>query len=708
MPDPRFTRLKSDPRFRNLKRHKNKVVVDSRFSSVFSKTKEKSKIERADKYGRRLSDSQEHENLRRFYRLDSEHQLELPTGPDYARGEVLLESSDDEDEGRDGVDHDRSSGCDDDDDGVVTLGTDVNRPIPVPQDEDDEVDLNEDEFPDTDAWVAPHRKPLSEGDQESSDRTRRIAVVDLDWDHVRATHLYRIFTSAIASVGSSSSSSKGGLSPAVRGKVLSVRIYPSRFGLERMAHEENGPPSELFKKRSMYDEEDVNERTIYEIEDADEYDEDALRKYQLQRLRYFYAIVECDTVQLASYLYSELEGAELERSANVLNLSFVPDDMTFEEECRLCRPILSWSVCLLGCHPPNRDQATSADETTNYQPLDFATDALRHSKVKLTWDQDDPERDRVTRRALSLKEIEEDDFRAYIASSTDSASEDETKSKKKIADRDKLRALLLGSGGNDLPEGWAGSKAEDTAGDNDDVDMEVTFRPALSGGNDEDETTIDKYQRKMREKRKKRKQELKDGSEAKPPADDFFSRSDAEENSDEASRSTREKAAGEQSQTRRASTKEELSLLVAQDQPDSDPKHFDMMAIIKAEKSQGKKLKRKGRKKTRLHDENELQDDFAIDVKDERFKALHEDHSFAIDPSNPHFKKTKSMSALLEERSKRKNVRSDTHQNSKSGTPQSLTSLIESVKRKDRFTSHDGCEAAKVMRSLIPFPSREL
>ena len=52
--------------------------------------------------------------------------------------------------------------------------------------------------------------------------------------------------------------------------------------------------------------------------------------------RYYYAIVECDTVQLASYLYSELQGAELERSANVLNLSFVPDDMSFEEEYRSC------------------------------------------------------------------------------------------------------------------------------------------------------------------------------------------------------------------------------------------------------------------------------------------------------------------------------------------------------------------------------------
>ena len=44
MPDPRFTRLRSDPRFRTLKRHKNKVAVDSRFNSVFSGPKKKSQI----------------------------------------------------------------------------------------------------------------------------------------------------------------------------------------------------------------------------------------------------------------------------------------------------------------------------------------------------------------------------------------------------------------------------------------------------------------------------------------------------------------------------------------------------------------------------------------------------------------------------------------------------------------------------------------
>lgn len=239
-----------------------------------------------DKYGRRLSDSQENENLRRFYRLDSENQLESSTGPDYARGEVLLESSDEED-GSGAPDHAQSSDDDDNDDGdVVTLGPEAVRHVPVTQGEDAEVDMDEDEFANTDTRSALRQKTASQDDQESSLRTRRIAVVDLDWDYVHAIHLYKIFASSIAAVRSSSSRSNDVYVPAIRGKVLSVRIYPSTFGLERMAQEENGPPPELLKKKQLMDDpEDVNERTIYETGDADEYDEYALRKYQLQRMR---------------------------------------------------------------------------------------------------------------------------------------------------------------------------------------------------------------------------------------------------------------------------------------------------------------------------------------------------------------------------------------------------------------------------------------
>ncbi|KAI0068254.1 hypothetical protein BV25DRAFT_1987063 [Artomyces pyxidatus] len=683
MSDPRFARLKTDPRFRRPKKHTSKVVVDERFKSIFQDDSKKPKqakgARRVDKYGRPLADNHETDNLRHFYRLEDDEQVEAEpaTGPDYARGEILLESSEEDDPS----DDDSDSG------GIITLGGDQSRPIPIPADDDDaEVDLNEDNFADLDAQATAYSKAApedtDEGIEDESSRTRRIAVVNLDWDHVRAIHLYKIFASVLSSSSTSSSKSSRNAVPMVRGKLLNVRIYPSQFGKERMEREEKeGPPIELLKKK-VQDEAEINERTIYETGNADEYDEDALRTYQLERLRYFYAIVECDGVDVASHLYSELQGTELERSANVFDLSFVPDDMSFDEDYT--------------------DEASAADAATDYKGLDFVTDALRHSRVKLTWDQDDPERDRVTRRTLSRKEIEENNFHAYIASSSESEPEtpdaDSNKMNKKAMDRDKLRALLLGGGGSDMPERWGkntGFGDEDEEGA---VDMEVTFMPALSSSKAGETTTLETYQQKMKEKRKKRKEEWKAKANAEQPetsdkleGDDFFGESGSDGDGDEiigGKKGKGKKGKGDRAaQPRKQSTAEELALLVAADKVGSEPKHFDMNAVIKAEKRKGKKSK-----KTRKvqQQENEIQEDFDIDVKDERFEAVHEDHAFAIDPSNPHFKKTKSMSALLEERSKRRKSKGNDTPGDASGdlaamekgNGHSLKSLVESVKRK--------------------------
>lgn len=43
MSDPRFARLKSDPRFRRIHNKESKVVVDERFKSVFDEGKGKKK-----------------------------------------------------------------------------------------------------------------------------------------------------------------------------------------------------------------------------------------------------------------------------------------------------------------------------------------------------------------------------------------------------------------------------------------------------------------------------------------------------------------------------------------------------------------------------------------------------------------------------------------------------------------------------------------
>ena len=48
-----------------------------------------------------------------------------------------------------------------------------------------------------------------------------------------------------------------------------------------------------------------------------------------------------------------------------------------------------------------------------------------------------------------------------------------------------------------------------------------------------------------------------------------------------------------------------------------------------------------------------------MDVSDPRFSRLFESHEFAIDPTNPRFKATSGMKALLEEGRKRRRDRTD-------------------------------------------------
>lgn len=62
--------------------------------------------------------------------------------------------------------------------------------------------------------------------------------------------------------------------------------------------------------------------------------------------------------------------------------------------------------------------------------------------------------------------------------------------------------------------------------------------------------------------------------------------------------------------------------------------------IIKTERRAEKGDRDKKGKKRRqgvVQGGKDVEDDFELDTHDPRFKVLHEDHNFAIDPSNPQY-----------------------------------------------------------------------
>jgi len=54
-----------------------------------------------------------------------------------------------------------------------------------------------------------------------------------------------------------------------------------------------------------------------------------MRKYELQKMKYFYAVVQFNTKRTAEKIYEEYNGFEFEMSNIRLSLSFVADDLKF-------------------------------------------------------------------------------------------------------------------------------------------------------------------------------------------------------------------------------------------------------------------------------------------------------------------------------------------------------------------------------------------
>ncbi|KAL6901475.1 hypothetical protein GGI43DRAFT_357623 [Trichoderma evansii] len=676
--DERFASFQTDPRFRLPSRKHMKTTVDKRFAGML-KDNDFTATARVDKYGRKIKSDAKKKALQRLYQLDDDEEKEDEEEEGSSDEEKAGKSKKDDEDDEGGSEEEEDIEVEDDD--VVqkelqAAGARPRRYDPAREggfsssEEDSDSDEDSDEEA-LDLATGGDMQRLEREEVETGDVTNRIAIVNLDWDHVKSTDLMALFTSFIPANES--------------GKVLNVSVYPSEFGKERMQKEElEGPAREFFKKGKKKEEVEDESASDSEAEEAaikkqllqegddQDFDSDALRAYQLDRLRYYYAVMTCSSKSVAQAIYEATDGTEYQSSSNFIDLRFVPDEVTFDDE--------------------PRDQCEKVPES--YKPIEFVTNALQSSKVKLTWDTrpEDMNRKESIKRAFkgSRAEIDEQDLKAYLAGDSDSEEDEddadgitepadgEPKLTKKELARQKMREAL----------GLAAEPVSKKSNDGPVGEMEVTFTPALSGEkskkDEREETTIEKYARKERERKEKKRQAAKakrealdedeedddeggiqiaQGSDDEEDGEDlgfndpFFTTDDPAPPSKTSIRKEerlKKRKAREAAEARDAEEKAHLTKVMAEDAQDNQVDHldhFDMNEILRAEKQKGKK--KKYQKKTKS--EVGLQEDFKMDVKDDRFKAVFDSHEFAIDPSNPKYKATEGMKKLLEEgRKKRK------------------------------------------------------
>ncbi|XP_077996320.1 ESF1 homolog [Glandiceps talaboti] len=764
--DERFAHIKKDPRFQQMPMLERKVKIDKRFQGMFKDKRFKEKYT-VDKRGRPVNLTTT-EDLKKFYELsDSEEENEgrnkkerkvkkkqkkkqnnlaesvhetedkdvgqqtkavlkgtKVTNKDKTqvkgKGQIIktktdesarvekkrskkeresLEEDDESDEDNDDSDdaddyqNNETSGEEDDSDVSVSAGDNSDSEIDLARGEGNmstSSDSDDEEFDFVNDGQVEHKWGELDADAKMTEEiSSRLAVCNMDWDRIKAADLLVLF---------SSFKPTGGI-------ITSVKIYLSEFGKERLKEEDVKGPKELVE----------NEGNTSKSLEGEKYHTERLRQYQMKRLKYYYAVIECDSKNTANAIYEECDGFEYQNSSTRLDLRFIPEEMTFDDE--------------------PTSEATNLPEVSTYKPSEFMTTALQQTKVDLTWDETDKERLAVTMKKFNNDELMQLDLQAYLASSSgeendsedlgpgdleigSASDDDEMNDDQRIA---KYRALLIGGD----------EKKEEKKFDKD-MELEISWEPGLkettevlikTKEEEKDLTQWQQYQKKKKEKKKEKQKEermkreeikKKRGEEQAPMSDDdlpsdidlndpYFKEEQTAEHvpgkSKDKKKKKRKRGHGDDNLTaeelvEKKQKEAELELLMMDDDDDGK-EHFSLKAIMDAEKDEKKKKKKKKRKQD---EEETFKDTFEINVEDSRFSAIYDSHHYQIDPSDPQFKKTKAMDKIFKEKQKRR-IQKETSEKkerkdkakSQGQTPTkddqprkdpSLSMLVKSVKQK--------------------------
>lgn len=608
--DARFDTSK-DLRFKKVPQSVRRVKVDKRFAHMFD---DKDFVETAavDSRGQKLHKDSVKSKLREFYELADEKPRDEKSSGSSLRAKPLVSEEATPAEAparkkkvlrRRKVIEDEAKAMpepedeDDDDEGD---DEDENAEQKEQESSEEEMDSDSDEEQEEEDGAAWQE----EVEVERGDATTRLALMGCDWDHASAGDLLVMLRTYLSSKESRKARS---------GVIEKVAVYPSQYGVEQTAKEAQSGP-EALQNTNFREDEDESKMN------------EAMRKYQLQRTKYFYAVAFCDSVATAAWLYDNLDGLDADGLCpGMLDLRFVPDDLEFP-------------------HAP-REEATQAP--SKFSGPAMLNSAARHSKVHCTWDEAPATRKRdLMRKKFTQKEAEQMDLDAYLASTSGEDSDGQG--------AEALKSLVSGADGfSDMDSDSDGDKKEVEG------DMEATFSMSASKleeelterleeqregkdkkgnkihtlGQKEGKSTWAAYLEKRKEKKKEARAKAKAAKAKRNGDGEDSDKASAAESGDDAGSQGEEEAAGEA----------ELGLL-AMDGDEEDNRGFNVRGKLR----QGKKRAEKASAKESVGGE------FKINVEDPRIARVFASGDFDIDPTNPEYRGSTGMKAVLKKKRDRK------------------------------------------------------
>jgi hypothetical protein len=481
------------------------------------------------------------------------------------------------------------------------------------------------------------RESSPEDEQEEceyGEETKRFAICNLDWKFVTASHLYVLLNS---------------FKP-LDGAIYSVKIFVSEYGKKRLEKEAMIGPI-LFDSDESSIEQDSAQQEVCNGED--EIDTKRIMKYHVRKRKYYFAVCECDSINTAKVIYNECDGQEFETSGDIMDLRYIPDDLCFTDE--------------------PKDTCTS--NPGNFQPLHYHN-SLQNFKAKFDWDDEDPERARVLKKRLTKEEVEHMDFANYLASCSSDSEIDE------VERQNRYQQLLNGIS---LEESGAFKNKKNTC----DGDIQVTFRPGLTSKTqelverrigeieDKEKSLWQKYLDKKKKLRKERRKQARhlhssNGNKINHTGDDNL----IQQNEVKKTPLNNKKSLKQESlEELKEKAQLELLLLDEDHVEGHTGKHFNMKDIEKQQNTKRSKKKRQSKS---------VEDEFKLNVQDDRFKAIFENKDYAIDKTHGSFKNTQAMREFLSQKNALRHKSKLPHSPPSNESPNnySIFSLVESVKRK--------------------------